>query len=651
MKKLLGLSLPAILIGCNLLAPSSGAQERAAAATTGAPGYHALVVGNNEYKSLRPLKTAVADARAVDALLRETYGFKTKLLLNATRGQIMAALFAYRGELGPDAHLLIYYAGHGDNDRDAGSSYWLPVDASRDDNSNWISADDITKNIRAIRARHVLVVADSCYSGTLTRGLGESLPRPSEREQFLARLSAKPSRMLMASGGDEPVEDGGGSGHSVFANALLRGLREMDKERFTATELFYFHVREPVAGRARQTPEYNPIRYSGHEGGDFVFARVRVGDRTAGVTVKPTPSPATTAAPVDPAAIELTFWESIKASTDPEDFKAYLDSYPSGRFAALARNNLRRLEAAKSAPAPTGKNPTGDNPSGNSPAGNAPTSNAANTKAVTRPAAGSTVRTRSGIELVYVPPGDFLMGSESGDANERPVRRVTIREGFWMGKYEVTQGQWQQVMGTTLRQQRDKANPQSNVAGEGAEYPMYYVNWNEAQDFVQRLNAQDDGYVYRLPTEAEWEYAARAGATGDYAGDLDAMAWYGNNSGRQRLDAAEIWRRDRQNYDKRILNNGGQAHPVGSKLPNAFGLFDMHGNVWEWVQDYYHSSYAGAPTDGSARLSGGDLKYRVLRSGSWYYSAAHLRSAVRKGGAPGIGGSADGFRVVAVARQ
>ena len=643
MKKLLALSLAAALVGCNLLAPPAGAQEGPATTAAESAGYHALVIGNNNYRSLPKLKTAEADARAVDALLREAYGFKTKLLLSATRGQIMAALFAYRSELGPDAHLLIYYAGHGDNDRAAESSYWLPVDASRDDNSNWISADDITKNIRAVRARHVLVVADSCYSGTLTRGLGESLPRPSEREQFLARISAKPSRMLMASGGDEPVEDGGGSGHSVFANALLRGLREMDKERFTATELFYFHVREPVAGRARQTPEYNPIRYSGHEGGDFVFVRVRAGGRAAEVTVKPTPSPAATAAPVDPVAVELSFWESIKASTDAEDFKAYLDSYPSGRFAALARNNIRRLEAA-SRPAPT---PAPGNP----PAPNTAANSGAARPAPARPTAGAVVRPRSGIELVYVPPGDFLMGSESGDANERPVRRVTIREGFWMGKYEVTQGQWQQVMGTTLRQQRDKANPRANVAGEGAEHPMYYVNWNEAQDFVQRLNAQDDGYVYRLPTEAEWEYAARAGTTADYAGNLDAMAWYGNNSGRQYLDAAEMWRTDRQNYDKRILNNGGQAHPVGSKLPNAFGLFDMHGNVWEWVQDYYHGSYAGAPTDGSAWLSGGDLKFRVLRSGSWYYSAAYLRSAGRKGGAPGIGGSADGFRVVATARQ
>ena len=639
--KLVILLIAITLAGSSLFSPPvARTQQRQAAPQTGG-GYHALVIGNNDYRSLPKLKTAEADAREVAAVLKEFYGFETRLLINATRQQTVSALYSYRRTLGPEANLLIYYAGHGINDKDADKAYWLPVDADRDDESTWIIADEITTGIRVIPARHVLVISDSCYSGTLTRGLGESLPPPNAREQFLQRMDAGRSRTLMASGGDEPVADSGSGGHSVFAAALLRGLRETDKGKFTAAELFRNYVEEPVAGRAQQTPEYNPLRNSGHESGDFVFVKIATGGRSAEVARNaPTRAPG---AAVDPVAVELSFWESIKASTDAEDFKAYLDSYPSGRFAALARNNLRRLSAA-ARPEPT---PGASIP----PATSGAALNNVARPAPARPTAGSVVRPRSGIELVYVPPGDFLMGSESGDANERPVRRVTIREGFWMGKYEVTQGQWQQVMGTTLRQQRDKANPQSNVAGEGAEYPMYYVNWDEAQDFVRRLNAQDDGYVYRLPTEAEWEYAARAGTTGDYAGSLDAMAWYGNNSGRRYLDAAEIWRTDRQNYDKRILNNGGQAHPVGSKLPNAFGLFDMHGNVWEWVQDYYHSSYAGAPTDGSAWLSGGDLKNRVLRSGSWYYSAAHLRSAGRKGGAPGVRGSADGFRVVAVARQ
>jgi formylglycine-generating enzyme required for sulfatase activity len=206
---------------------------------------------------------------------------------------------------------------------------------------------------------------------------------------------------------------------------------------------------------------------------------------------------------------------------------------------------------------------------------------------------------------VWVPPGSFQMGSESGQVDEKPVHRVTIGAGFYLGKYEVTQAQWQAVMGH---------NPSYF---KGHNLPVEQVSWDDAALFVAKLNAQKDGYTYRLPTEAEWEYACRAGTTGDYAGDLDALAWYGNNSGRARLDAAEMARIDVQNYYKRLMENGGQTHPVGSKLPNAFGLFDMHGNIWEWVQDYYSDGYyAQSPSTDPKGPEGGSQ--HVVRGGSWH---------------------------------
>ncbi|HLL70596.1 MAG TPA: caspase family protein [Pyrinomonadaceae bacterium] len=266
---------------------------------------HALVIGNNAYRRLPKLLTAENDARVVDSVLRESYGFRTRLLLNATRQQIVGALGAYRRDLSSEDNLLIYYAGHGLNDEEAGRAYWLPVDSSREDNSNWISADDITAGAKAIPARHVLVISDSCYSGTLTRGLSEMLPRPSDREQFLRKMMAGKSRTLMASGGDEPVADGGGGGrHSVFASALLRGLREMEKDQFTAAELFRTYVEESVAGRARQTPEYNPLRNSGHESGDFVFVRVKQGDKTAASAAAAQPTLSPSNKPAETAAVQ-----------------------------------------------------------------------------------------------------------------------------------------------------------------------------------------------------------------------------------------------------------------------------------------------------------------------------------------------------------
>jgi hypothetical protein len=316
-----------------------GAQRGLNLTTQTAGHYYALVIGNNAYTSLPKLKTAEADAREVEKLLRESYGFQTKLLLNATRQKIMAALYAYRRELTPDTNLLIYYAGHGFNEAD--KAYWLPVDATREDNSNWIIADEITTALKLIPAQHVLIVSDSCYSGTLTRGIGEELPRPAEREQFLQRMAAGKSRTLMASGGDEPVADSGGGGHSVFAGALLRGLKEMDKPQFTAAELFYAHVEVSVTGHSEQTPRYDRLRNSGDDSGDFVFVKVKVGDKTVEVTVKAPP-----AAAVDPAQQELSFWNSIQNSTDAEDFKDYLARYPKGLYAGLARRRAAALTSA-----------------------------------------------------------------------------------------------------------------------------------------------------------------------------------------------------------------------------------------------------------------------------------------------------------------
>lgn len=235
--------------------------------------YYALVIGNNAYRYVPQLQTAVADARAVDSILRERYSFQTKLLLNVGRQEIFQAISYYRQNIGTNDSLLIFYAGHGYFDRETDKAYWLPVDARREDAANWVSADDITSNIRAVPARHVLIVSDSCYSGTIYRDLGIAATATSPRTTFLNKMLAGKSRTLMASGGNEPVSDGGGDGHSVFARVFLTGLEKMDKDSFTASELFRDFVQERVAGGAEQTPEYNPLRNSGHESGDFVFVR------------------------------------------------------------------------------------------------------------------------------------------------------------------------------------------------------------------------------------------------------------------------------------------------------------------------------------------------------------------------------------------
>ena len=159
-------------------------------------------------------------------------------------------------------------------DEVANKAYWLPVDASRENDTNWIIVDTITSNIKRISARHIIIVADSCYSGTFTRRAVTDLSSSQARDRYLKKMQAKISRTILASGGNEPVSDIGGKGHSVFAAALLQGLNQIEKNTFSAEELFYDHIKERVAGNADQTPEYNIIRNSGHDGGDFIFKRI-----------------------------------------------------------------------------------------------------------------------------------------------------------------------------------------------------------------------------------------------------------------------------------------------------------------------------------------------------------------------------------------
>ena len=241
----------------------------------GAGKYYALIIGNNIHRHLTRLKTAEADAKSVAELLRESYGFETKLLLNATREQILVALNEYRRKVSPGDNLLVYYAGHGHFDTDVERAYWLPTDARQEDNANWVSADDISANIKGIPAKHSLIISDSCYSGSISRLLFLKTTVSSGRDRYLQTMLDGKSRTLLASGGNQPVADGGGSGHSVFARALLTGLSQMNQEIFTTRELYDNFIGEAVTSISKQAPEYSFIRSAGHESGDFVFIRRR----------------------------------------------------------------------------------------------------------------------------------------------------------------------------------------------------------------------------------------------------------------------------------------------------------------------------------------------------------------------------------------
>ena len=240
--------------------------------------YYALIIGNNNYPQMTNLSSAENDAVAIESILRKKYGFKTELLLNATREDLLSALNSLRKTLTRKDNLLIYYAGHGELDQASQRGYWLPVDASPSDNSNWVSNKSITDSIDAMKAKHVMVVADSCYSGTLTR---TAVPR---RQQELSAdlttrwykvVSNSRVRVVLSSGGVRPVYDSlGNSKHSLFAKAFIDELNQ--NEGILEGYDLYTNVQSKVSAEARtfnveQDPLYAPIKHAGHEAGEFFF--------------------------------------------------------------------------------------------------------------------------------------------------------------------------------------------------------------------------------------------------------------------------------------------------------------------------------------------------------------------------------------------
>lgn len=229
--------------------------------------YHALVIGIQDYEYLTPLEMVRNDAREIARLLEEEYGFEVVQLNDPTRREMLMALGKMRSTLTEADNLLIYYAGHGWLDRDADTGYWLPVNAASDNDIDWLSLNSVISATRAIPAKHVMIVADSCFSGKLTRGLQIKM----KQSDHLTKMAKRKARVVLTSGGLEPVLDAGGGDHSVFAEAFLKILGE-NKKIIDGTTLFS-KLRRMVMLKASQVPEYSDIRRAGHEGGDFIFVR------------------------------------------------------------------------------------------------------------------------------------------------------------------------------------------------------------------------------------------------------------------------------------------------------------------------------------------------------------------------------------------
>ncbi len=565
-----------------------------------------FVIGNNDYRPpLTPLSNAANDAADIAAELRRA-GFTAHdrwVVLNGRRDQMRDAFADFAASIGTGDEVFFFYSGHGVQ-IDARAAL-LPVDL-RDPARNPLDGrlrtvseavqaeqqvlqeslllNEVASRIAARAPKFSMLVVDACRDNPVLdlirrANLGKGATNAGAAG-FLIEQESPTQLLFFAAGRGQQALDrlsrADRSRNGVFTRVFLEEMRKpgvalrqlVQQTEARVTELAATvrnergepHLQTPFSV-AKFTFTGDQFRFFGASGAD---------DRRL-----PAPSFDTDQLACDAA----------RSNGSAGAWRAYLSEYPSGKCASVARVAIATPTLSPS-PEPQ--------------------------------RAGGVFRDCQQAhcpEMVLIPSGRFMMGSNEGGADEKPPHQVSIRS-FALGKYEVTQGQWKAVMGE---------NP-SHFKECGDSCPVENVSWDEIQQYLQKLN-QMTGQQYRLPSEAEWEYAARAGSNTKYS--------WGDEIGKNNANCDGCGSR----WDKK------STAPVGSFAANAYGLHDMQGNVWEWVQDVWHDNYQGAPTDGSAWQSGGDQRSRVLRGGAWNYYPLNLRAAYRDRISPDFRNSNVGFRV------
>ncbi len=564
----------------------------------------ALVIGNSAYAHA-PLTNPINDAHDMAAKLRGL-GFDVVERDNIKMSQIGGTLREFRSKLSPGAVALVFYAGHGVQIK--GENYFPSVDAeisSEEDVPNQsISIKQIMDVLDESKTQLNLVFLDACRNNPFSRSFRSA-------EEGLARVTAPSGTLISYATRPGSVAADGSGRNGLYTSKLLK---QLDSNQQIEQSLKMVVSEVKAASLGKQEPWME-----GSIEGNFCFV-------VCGMDIPAVPPQQPISAGLDSAAVELSFWDSIKSSTDPADFQAYLEQYPKGRFAALARNRLKQpAPVAVAKPEPI-------------------------TPSYTPP-----INTCTDCpEMVTIPAGSFIMGSSSAEkdnqADEKPTHTVQIRR-FALGKYEVTRQQFSAFVAEsgysagascyTLQNgqwgEHDGFNWQNPGFNQGGSHPAVCVNKNDIDAYIRWLN-QKTGKRYRLPTEAEWEYAARAGTqTARYWGDdEDTACTYAN--------VADQTAKAKWNFNTTFSCTDGYADTasVGSFRANGFGLYDMLGNAWEWTcSAYTESGYNGVENtctnDASSRLA--------VRGGSWGSGPAGVRSANRDRGEPTDRDDRLGFRL------
>ncbi len=624
----------------------------------------ALVVGNADY-ARAPLVNPLNDAADLAAALRRL-GFEVMERRNRGSEELKRDLIEFQDKLGPGAVGLFYFAGHGVQAGRGARNYLLPVGVDyqreRDAEVFGLDAASVLARMEESGAALSLMILDACRDS----------PLPSDGRSTgnrgLGRMEA-PSGSLVAfatAPGSTADENRGGR-NGLYTQYLLQAIETPGLR----LEDVFKQVRRDVerASQRRQSPEEVSKLTS-----DFYFVPpAAVGAALPSMSAAPLATAVQPAGQLASAAVpdpEIDLWNLAKRRDNAASYEAYLRAYPQGRYAQAARSALEGLRPVAPAAVTTVSSGAVSSAPTQLPLGqglpHAPP------VAPPPPRAGDVLRDCADCpQMVVVPAGRFAMGSPATEpgrsADEGPVRQVEIREPIAIARHELTRGEFArfvQATGYRTDAERDVGSPGCVVwtgsrwepqAGRhwrepGFEqtdaHPAVCLSWNDAQAYLRWLNTLLPGRAYRLPSEAEWEHAARAGRGGtsfpwgEDSRAVDQCAWA---NGGDRSTARTLPR-----FGGRVADcDDGHPYtaPAGSLKPNAFGLHEMHGNVWEWMQDVWHPSYDGAPTDGSAWTLGGDASRRVLRGGSWSASPNRIRSAGRLRYPPEFRGSNVGFRV------
>ncbi len=578
----------------------------------------ALVIGNGAYsKKIGVLGNPINDAALMAESLREL-NFEVSSYTDLDQRGMRRAIRDFGKKLdqaGKEGVGLFYFAGHGVQTQ--GTNYLIPVGAEIKTEADMaieaVPADGVLAQMEYAGPAVNIIILDACRNNPFDRGFRSST-------NGLARMDAPTGSLVAYSTAPGEVAADGEGRNSPYTRALAQAMRAPGSKLEEVFKTVRIKVMERTAGT--QVPwESSSLT------GDFYFA----GQAAAAITPDR----------------ETLFWQSVQGSDNPAAIQAYLDRYPNGVFSVLARIRLEEISEQGGAVTKAPTKPSNDQIAAVTPPNEPPASQAKT------PQAPTVQRERKKVEaafrdcadcpeVVKIAAGSFDMGSPTWEKrrrnNEGPLHKVRLRNAFAIGVYEITRGEFAQFVRETsyhaanqcrtfengtwaLREGRSWQNPGFKQKDDE---PAVCVAWRDAKAYVVWLSRKA-GRSYRLPSEAEWEYAARAGNPGPYwfgeSVDGGALCAHGNGAG------AETGIRNR---NVRCTDEYTQTAPVGVFAANSYGLHDVIGNVWEWVEDCGAPSYIGAPVDGSpAAFVTGGCKGRVYRGGGWASIPADLRSAVR----------------------